>query len=111
MLLCVGNGGKRKLKVQLLVNSRNLEKALFRVFPEVAVLERVMVYEFDVFVAPLCSCTLEVEVLLVAKRRNGTTQTKRVGVCFETELTTKLEYDDVICDNQIGEGGFGVVFK
>ena len=32
-------------------------------------------------------------------------------MCFETEVTTKLHYDDVICEKQIGEGGFGVVYK
>ena len=35
---------------------------------------------------------------------------KRVGVEFETELTTKLHYDDVAA-KQIGEGSFGMVFR
>ena len=36
---------------------------------------------------------------------------KRVGVEFETELTTKLHYDDVVAEKQSGEGSFGIVFK
>ena len=32
-----------------------------------------------------------------------------VGLEAETELTTKLHYDDVVCEKQIGEGSFGVV--
>ena len=43
--------------------------------------------------------------------RNGKTVTKRVGVEFETEVSTKLHYDDVVCEKQIGEGSFGIVFK
>ena len=70
-----------------------------------------MACEFEVFITPHCTCTLEDELSLVTKRRDGTTQTKRVGVCFETELTTKLHFDDIICEKQIGEGSFGVVFK
>ena len=29
----------------------------------------------------------------------------------ETEVTTRLHSDDIICEKQIGEGSFGVVFK
>ena len=32
-------------------------------------------------------------------------------MCFETELTTKLHYDDITCEKQIGEGSFGVVYN
>ena len=47
----------------------------------------------------------------VKKRWDCITQTKRVEICFETELTTKIHYDDVVCQEQVGRGSFGVVFK
>ena len=34
-----------------------------------------------------------------------------VGIKAETELTTTLHYDDIVCEKQIGEGSFGIVFK
>ena len=70
-----------------------------------------MACEFEVFLLPLCSGTLEVEVSLVTKRPDGTTQTKRVGICFVTELTTKLHYDDVLCETQTGERSFGIIYN
>ena len=51
-LVSIGNNGRHKVKVQLLVNNRNFEKAAFRVFPEVAVLEKGMASEFEVSVTP-----------------------------------------------------------
>ena len=62
-LPCIGNESKHKLKVQLLVNSRNFEKAAFRVSPEVAILEKGMACEFRVVVTLHCTAHLTVHSL------------------------------------------------
>ena len=67
-LVSIGNNGRDKLKVQLLVNNRNFEKAAFRVFPETVVLEKGMVCEFEVYVTPHCTCTLEDEQSVSTKK-------------------------------------------
>ena len=54
-----------------------------------------MACEFEVFATPHCSCAVNDELCVVARTVSGRTVTKRIGVVFETELTTKLHYDDV----------------
>ena len=34
-----------------------------------------------------------------------------IGVKAVTEVSTKLHFDDIVCDKEIGEGSFGVVYK
>ena len=110
-LLCVGNASRGRVKVQLVASEKEAEKAAVRVAPDVAVLERGMACEFEVFVTPHCTCALRDDVCVVARGASGRTVTKRVGVALETELSTRLHYDDVAAEKQIGEGSFGVVFK
>ena len=92
------------------MNSRNFEKAAFRVSPEVAILEKGMACGFEVFETPLFTYTLEDELSVLTKK-NEKVITKRVGLNFKTELTTKLHCDDIVCEKEIGEGSFGVVYK
>ena len=67
---------------------------------------------FDVIVTPLCSTTIDDKALLVVDEK-GFKKTANIplGIRAETEVSTKLHYDDVVCEKQIGEGSFGVVFK
>ena len=70
-----------------------------------------MACEFEVYVTPHCTCTLDDELSVLTKRPDGTTQTKRVGICFVTEVTTPLHYDDVLCETQTGERSFGIIYN
>ena len=97
-----------KAKVQLVARSQQAEKATYRVKPAIVVLEKGMACEFSVFATPHCTCAVNDALGVVVHRGDGKTVTKKVGVELETELTTKLHYDDVVCDKQIGEGSFGV---
>ena len=110
-LFCVGNAGKRRVKVQLLANQKSAEKAGVRVEPAAAMLERGMACEFEVFATPHCSCRFREEMAVLSKCGTGRTVSKKVAVEFDTEVSSKLHYDDVACEKQIGEGSFGVVFK
>ena len=110
-LLCVGNKGKKDAKIQFVAKEGN-EKFAVRSNPTTVTLARGMACEFEVLLTPLCSCTIDDKVMVVAKEKGvKDAVTASVGVKAETELTTKLHYDDIICDKQIGEGSFGIVFK
>ena len=109
-LLCVGNTGKKRVRVQV-VGKDDSEMGAVRVAPGSIILERGMACEFEVFITPLCSCTVDDHVAVVV-REGGSAETSSVsiGIKAETEVTTKLHYNDVMCEKQIGEGSFGVVF-
>ena len=110
-LLCVGNTGRRRSMVQV-VGKDNNDRYTLRVVPDVVVLEHGMACEFEIFVMPLCSCTIDDKIAVVV-RRSGYAETGSVYVGFKavTDVTTKLHYDDIVCEKKIGEGSFGIVFK
>ena len=109
--LCIGNMGKRRVRVQV-VGKEDNERYNLRIVPGAVVLERGMACEFEAFITPLCSCTVDDRVAVVVRQSNSVeTANVSIGLNVETELMTKLHYDDVLCDKQIGEGSFGVVFK
>ena len=110
-LLCIGNVGKRRVRVQV-VGKDTTDKYTVRVVPGGVLLEKGMACEFEVFVTPLCSCTVDDRVAVVV-RESGSAETGSVTVDVkaETEITSRLHYDDVVCETQIGEGSFSIVFK
>ena len=110
-LFCVGNSGKRRVKVQMLANQKSAEKASIRVEPSAAMFDQVMACEFEVFAAPHCSCHFREEMAVLTKGGTGRTVSKKVEIAFDTEMTTKLHCDDIVCEKQIGEWSFGVVYK
>ena len=110
-LLCVGNKGKKDMKVQFVAKEGN-DKFTVRSNPSVVTLEKGMACEFEVFVTPLCTCTIYDKIVLIVQE-HGVLENITVSVWIKaaTEVSTKLHYDDIACETQIGEGSFGVVFK
>ena len=108
--LCIGNRGKRDVKVQL-VAKEGSDKFTIRSNPSVMTLRCGFACEFEVFITPLCSTVIDDKVMIVVQEC-GALDSFTIPVCVkaETEVTTRLHYDDVICEKQIGEGSFGVVF-
>ena len=109
MLLYVRNAGRSPTKVQFVAKERG-DKFAVRTEPSVVPLSREMACEFEVFLASLCSCTVDDKALLVVRERGAAESTTiPLGVKAETELTTALHYDDIACENQIMEGRFRTV--
>ena len=66
------------------------------------------VYEFEVFITPLCSCTVDDRVAVVDPEcRPADTSSVSEGNKAHTELTTTLHNHDASFDEQIVEG-FGI---
>ena len=88
------------------------DKFVVRSIASVVALEKVMACKFDVCVTPLCSTTIDDKALLVLKA-NGAKETANmpIGIRARTQLTTRLDRDDVVCENRIGDGSFGVAFR
>ena len=80
-LFCVGNGGRRSIKVQFVVVEGS-DKNAMRTESGVVVLTRAMACEFDVYITPPCSCTIDEAVMLpwvVIGRREGAAHEARGG--------------------------------
>ena len=109
-ILCVGNNGRHTAKVQFTWQEN--EKYSLRVEPKLMVLKRGFAGEFEVFITPHCSCKTEETISIVSvDLQRGQENVSEFRLKVETEQTSKLHYDDVACEKQIGEGSFGVVFK
>ena len=80
-----------------------------RAEPAVVMLERGIACEFEVFVTPLCSCTVDDRVAVVV-RESGSAETGSVTVDVkaETEVTTRLHNDDIVCEQQVDDESFAL---
>ena len=104
--------GKRRVCVQV-VGKDTTDKYTVRVVPGGVVLGGWMACEFEVFVTPLCSCTVDDRAAVVRERGAAETESTTVPIGFkaETEISPKLHYDDVVCDKKVGERTFEIVYK
>ena len=71
-LFCVGNERRHDVKVQFIAKDDN-DKFALRTEPTVVVLQHAMACEFEVFVTPLCSTTIDDKALLVVQE-HGTVE-------------------------------------
>ena len=62
------------------------------------------------FATPRRKNTIAEMLSVVVGRRGGEAVTKHVGLEIEIEPTTKLQYDDVVCE-KIGEVSLGLFFR
>ena len=108
--LYVGNTGKENVRVQFVAKEGG-DKFTTRSEPAAVTLYRGMACEFQVFITPLCSTAIDDKVVLFVQTKDKKTDSIPVGIKAETEVSSKLHYDDVFCDKQIGHGSFGVVFR
>ncbi|ELP91503.1 protein serine/threonine kinase, putative [Entamoeba invadens IP1] len=109
-LLCVGNNSKHTVKVQLTYKTTS-EKYAIRVTPSLATLSSGKAVEFEIFVTPLCTCSIsETIAIVLLNTSKGEQMSLNFPIKFESEKSSHLDADEVICEKKIGEGSFGVVY-
>ncbi|ELP93759.1 protein serine/threonine kinase, putative [Entamoeba invadens IP1] len=110
-LICVGNSSKRHLKIQVSTTD-NTEKYTIRTEPKIVSLSQGMAVEFEIFVEPNCSCKINNKIALFSKNlQDGTTKNNQISLNIFTEISTRLDPDELIVEKKLGEGSFGVVYK
>ncbi|ELP87985.1 protein serine/threonine kinase, putative [Entamoeba invadens IP1] len=110
-LLCVGNKGKGSLKVQITI-ADNCDKYTIRTTPQLITLKSGEACEFEVFIVPLCTSHLTDNIMIITLDiASGNKTTSKFPISISTENSTKLDYDELIDERQIGEGSFGIVYK
>ncbi|ELP84075.1 protein serine/threonine kinase, putative [Entamoeba invadens IP1] len=110
--ICLGNTGKEKLKVQFTTKEDDIAKFILEIYPEMAVLKSGEACEFQVKLTPQCTCKINEKLQIVSvDLRKGVNNTDEIVIETETQMSTRLDYDELILDKQIGEGSFGTVYK
>ena len=68
--------------------------------------------EFEIFIKPLCTTSLEDTIRLVTvNMKKGTEIFNEVHISFTTQLSTKLDPNELIEEEVLGKGSFGTVYK
>ncbi|ELP92368.1 protein serine/threonine kinase, putative [Entamoeba invadens IP1] len=110
-LICVGNVGKNVIKVQFSLKD-NCTKYSIRTEPKIMTIPKGNAIEFEVFLTPNYSCIIEDKIVLIsANLKKGETSQIYIETKTETEMSTRLDPDELIEEKQLGEGSFGVVYK
>ncbi|EKE38509.1 hypothetical protein ENUP19_0229G0029 [Entamoeba nuttalli] len=110
-ILCIANSTKETIKVQLTTKEEN-NRYLLRTNPQIVTIPKGKGCEFDVFVTPLCSCTVEDQMVITSKNiRTKIEQTCTIQISFKTKLSTRLDYTEFKEIKKKGEGSFGIVYE
>ncbi|BFU26633.1 protein kinase, putative [Entamoeba histolytica HM-1:IMSS-B] len=110
-LICIGNKKSKLLKIQFSTKDQ-LDKYEIRTNPQLITLKKGKAVEFEIFIKPLCTCSLNESILLVAlDMKKGKQFNCKINLNIKTEITSHLDYDELKEEKQIGEGSFGVVYK
>ncbi|ELP84118.1 hypothetical protein EIN_367530 [Entamoeba invadens IP1] len=110
-LICVGNLSKRHLKIQFSMTDKT-EKYTIRTEPQVVSLSKRTAVEFEIFVKPNCSCKINDRLTLFSKNlQDSSTKNNQISLTIITEMSTRLDPDELYEDKKLGEGSFGIVYK
>ena len=110
-LICLGNSTSNKIKVQFVMMNK-LSKFSIRTNPEVIIINKGEACEFEIFITPICTCTLDEKLTIVSVDiKKGQDEFGTIGIKAQTEMSTRLDPDELHEDKKLGEGSFGIVFK
>jgi len=101
-----------KYKVKLQFTTQENYKREIRIEPEVITIEKGKACEFEIFIKPLCTCNIEDNIVLTTlNQKKGKENQYQIGIKATTEITTRLDPDELTEDIKLGEGSFGIVYK
>ncbi|ELP89890.1 protein serine/threonine kinase, putative [Entamoeba invadens IP1] len=106
----VANKGKKTVRVEI-VSPKSL-KYTMTVTPKLLLLRKNEGTTVSVSVIPKCTTKVEGKLnLIINLLELNKKAIDEIGFSFETEISNKLDYDDIVIEKKIGEGAFGVVYK
>ncbi|ELP90866.1 protein serine/threonine kinase, putative [Entamoeba invadens IP1] len=111
-LVCIGNNSQHSIKITFMSVENDLQKFATRYDPQEFILKKGEAAEIEIFVTPICSCKVRDDMKFsLIDMKKGKTSVEMIPIEFETEITSKLDVDEIYEVKKIGEGSFGVVFK
>ncbi|GAB1228111.1 hypothetical protein ENUP19_0374G0022 [Entamoeba nuttalli] len=110
-LICIGNSKKEKMKIQISSKEEN-EKYSIRTNPNVITIEGGYACEFELFITIKCTTKINDKIMIISKTLNKAQEEtiKSILISGETEISTRLDPDEIKEEMKIGEGSFGIVY-
>ncbi|GAB1228268.1 hypothetical protein ENUP19_0389G0001 [Entamoeba nuttalli] len=110
-LICIGNSKKEKMKIQISSKEEN-EKYSIRTNPNVITIEGGYACEFEIFITIKCTTKINDKIMIISKTLNKAQEEtiKSILISGETEISTRLDPDEIKEEKKIGEGSFGIVY-
>ncbi|GAB1226914.1 hypothetical protein ENUP19_0310G0007 [Entamoeba nuttalli] len=110
-LICIGNSKKEKMKIQISSKEEN-EKYSIRTNPNVITIEGGYACEFELFITIKCTTKIKDKIMIISKTLNKAQEEtiKSISISGETEISTRLDPDEIKEEKKIGEGSFGIVY-
>ena len=106
--LCIGSDcNKFRLQFSCIKN----DKYEISVEPECIKLKKGYSCEFSVKLVAFCTCSVDSTIKVIASDFKSGDFNFDIRVQFSTELTNRLDYDEIVQGDKLGEGSFGIVFK
>ena len=110
-LICVGNKSHHTQKVQISMKEGSIKYRL-RTNPTLVVIPEGKAVEYEVFITPLCTCTLEDTIKVFSvDMKTSEEGVVDINITGKTHISTRLDPDELEEEKKIGEGSFGVVYK
>ena len=110
-LICIGNDNADMMKIQF-TTKEDTDRYEIRTIPQINILNKYEACEFEIFIKPLCTTSLEDTIRLVTvNMRKGVETFNEVQICFTTQLSTKLDQNELVEEEVMGEGSFGTVYR
>ncbi|GAB1222119.1 hypothetical protein ENUP19_0093G0042 [Entamoeba nuttalli] len=110
-LICIGNDKKEKMKIQI-SNKEENEKYSIRTNPNVITIEGGYACEFELFITIKCTTKIKDKIMIISKTLNKAQEEtiKSISISGETEISIRLDPDEIKEEKKIGEGSFGIVY-
>ncbi|KAL7715116.1 Tyrosine kinase [Entamoeba marina] len=108
----IANGSGNTTKVSLFHLENETNKISITIFPEVVVLKKDQSCQIEVSIIPHCSCIINENIQIVSdiiKINKRCVDSLPINV--ETNISTKIDYDELNEEKEIGSGTFGLVYK
>ena len=110
-LIYIRNDNADMMKIQF-TTKEDTDRYEIRTNPQIIILKRYEACEFEIFIKPLCTTSLEDTIRLVtANMKKGVEKFNEVHISSTTQLSTKLDPNELIEEEVLGEGSFGTVYR
>ncbi|ELP89309.1 protein serine/threonine kinase, putative [Entamoeba invadens IP1] len=110
-LLCLGNNSNCNIKMQLKMQEEN-DVYEIQAVPPLITLKPNYACEFEISLKPNFTSKIEDNIACVTLNINeGTQEVIEIPIKATTVMSCRLDYHELIEENKINEGSFGIVYK
>ncbi|EMD45197.1 serine/threonine kinase, putative [Entamoeba histolytica KU27] len=110
-ILYVGNDSKNKIFIQFTYIETQYPKYSLRIVPQTICLPEGEACEVEIYITPLCSGSMNDSIVIISNSSHKKYKMNDIiSFSYTTQMSTHIDYDDLIEEKKIGEGSFGIVY-